>query len=69
MAEYKLILQKNDKEWNIKWPRRKRKIGVQKGGQAQGMSDESRSEGAEEEKIGDLGRRREDARGQRWKND
>lgn len=56
----------NDKEWNI----RKKKIqGGEKGGQAQGMSDGSRSEGAEKEKIGDLGRREEAARGQRWKDD
>lgn len=46
-----------------------RQIEVRKGGQAQGMSDGSRSEGAEEEKIGDVGRREEEERGQRWKDD
>lgn len=46
-----------------------RKIGVRKGGQVWGMSDGSRSEGAEEEKIGDVGRRKEEERGQRWKDD
>ena len=46
-----------------------RKIGVRKGGQVRGMSDGSRSEGAEEEKIGDVGRREEEERGQRWKDD
>lgn len=46
-----------------------RKIGVRKGGQVQGMSDGSRSEGAEEEKIGDMGRREEEGRGQGWEDD
>lgn len=45
-----------------------RKIGVWKGGQVRGMSDGNRSEGAEEEKIGDMGRRDEEERGQRWKD-
>lgn len=46
-----------------------RQIGVRKGGQVWRMSDGSRSEGAEEEKIGDVGRREGEERGQRWKDD
>lgn len=33
------------------------------------MSDGSRSEGAEEEKIGAVGRREREKRGRRWKDD
>lgn len=53
----------NDKKWYIEGQRRRAKdLESGKGGQVERMSDGSRSEGAEEEKIGAVGRREREKR-------